>query len=49
LIKGVVGVVALGALGVVFVGLRAMRRDILKRLEEGRPLRRKPERKVQTA
>jgi hypothetical protein len=37
------------ALGVVFVGLRAMRRDILKRLEEGRPLRRKPERKVQTA
>ena len=37
------------ALGVLFVGLRAVRRDILKRLEEGRPLRRKPERKVQTA
>ena len=37
------------ALGVLFVGLRALRRDILKRLEEGRPLRRKPERKVQTA
>jgi hypothetical protein len=37
------------ALGVVFVGVRAVRRDILKRLEEGRPLRRKPERKVQTA
>ena len=27
------------ALGVGFVGLRALRRDILKRLEEGRPLR----------
>ena len=37
------------ALGVGFVGLRALRRDILKRLEEGRPLRRKAERKVQTA
>jgi hypothetical protein len=37
------------ALGVAFVGLRQVRRDILKRLEEGRPLRRKPERKVQTA
>ena len=37
------------AVGVLFVGLRALRRDILKRLEEGRPLRRKPERKVQTA
>jgi hypothetical protein len=37
------------ALGVVFVGLRVLRRDILRRLEEGRPLRRKSERKVQTA
>jgi hypothetical protein len=37
------------ALGVAFVGLRQVRRGILKRLEEGRPLRRKPERKVQTA
>ena len=37
------------ALGVLFVGLRKLRRDILKRLEEGRPLRPQPERKVQTA
>ena len=37
------------ALGVAFVGLRGLRRDILKRLEEGRPLRRTSERKVQTA
>ena len=37
------------ALGVVFVGVRELRRDILKRLEEGRPLRRGAERKVQTA
>src|SRR5438552_2156643 len=36
-------------LGVVFVGLRKLRPDILKRLEEGRPLRPQPERKVQTA
>ena len=37
------------ALGVAFVGVRRLRRDILKRLEEGRPLRSTPERKVQTA
>ena len=37
------------ALGFAFVGVRRLRRDILKRLEEGRPLRSTPERKVQTA
>jgi hypothetical protein len=36
------------ALGVVFVGWQRARR-ILRRLEEGRPLRSRPERKVQTA
>jgi hypothetical protein len=36
------------ALGVAFVGLQRVRR-ILRRLEEGRPLRSRPERKVQTA
>jgi hypothetical protein len=37
------------ALGVLFIGVRQARRAIIKRLEEGRPLRRKAERKVQTA
>ena len=36
------------AVGVAFVGVQRLRR-ILRRLEEGRPLRSRPERKVQTA
>jgi hypothetical protein len=36
------------ALAVAFFGLRSLR-DTIKRMEEGRPLRRKSERKVQTA
>jgi hypothetical protein len=36
------------ALAMAFFGLRKLR-DTIKRLEEGRPLRRKSERKVQTA
>jgi hypothetical protein len=37
------------AVGVGFVGMRRLREVYLRRLEEGRPLRSNPQRKVQTA
>jgi hypothetical protein len=37
------------AVGVAFVGIRRIRELYLRRLEEGRPLRSDPQRKVQTA